>query len=71
MQNKDYVMNLGQFLKYTNYVSSGGEAKHLIHTFKILVNGVEDNRRGRKLYAGDEIEIDGDIYTLEYEDNID
>lgn len=71
MKNKEYIMNLGQFLKYANYVSSGGEAKHLIHEFDIRVNGEKDNRRGRKLYSGDEIIIDGDTYTLKYEDNID
>ncbi len=71
MNEKQYVMNLGQFLKYADYVSSGGEAKHLIHTFDIKVNGQEDNRRGRKLYSGDQVEIDGDVYTLAYEDHID
>lgn len=71
MSNKEYVMNLGQFLKYANYVNSGGEAKHLIHTFEILVNGEKDNRRGRKLYSGDKVEIDGDVYTLAYEDHVD
>ena len=71
MDKKEYVMNLGQFLKFANYVSSGGEAKHLIHSFEITVNGEKDNRRGRKLYSGDEIIIDGDVYTLSYEDSID
>lgn len=71
MKNKDYVMNLGQFLKFANYVSSGGEAKHMIHTFEIYVNGEKENRRGKKLYSGDEISIDGDVYTLAYEDTVD
>ncbi len=71
MENKEYIMNLGQFLKFADYVSSGGEAKHLIHTFDISVNGVKENRRGKKLYSGDEIIIDGEVYTLAYEDQTD
>lgn len=71
MENKAHIMTLGQFLKYADYVSSGGEAKHLIHTFNILVNGEKENRRGKKLYEGDKVEIDGQIYTLEYENKVD
>lgn len=71
MNDKEYIMNLGQFLKYADYVSSGGEAKHLIHTFDITVNGTKENRRGKKLYNGDEIIIDGEVYTLAYEDQTD
>ena len=64
MASETFVMTLGQLLKHENYVSSGGEVKHRIHEFSILVNGEPDNRRGRKLYVGDIIEIDGQIYEL-------
>ncbi len=67
MENKNFVMTLGQFLKFADYVSSGGEAKHMIATLEITVNNEKDNRRGRKLYEGDTIVIEGDSYTLEYE----
>lgn len=64
MIKKDNFITLGQFLKLENYVNSGGEAKHLIHTFEIFVNGEEEYRRGRKLYEGDVVIINGDQYTL-------
>ena len=63
MKKNDFI-TLGQFLKLENYVNSGGEAKHLIHPFEIFVNGEEESRRGRKLYEGDVVIINGDQYTI-------
>lgn len=63
-KNNTYI-TLGQFLKLQDIVQSGGEAKHLIHTFSIQVNGVDDNRRGRKLYSGDVVVIDGATYVVD------
>ncbi len=65
MKKEDKYITLGQFLKLKDYVSSGGEAKHLINTFSIQVNGEDDNRRGRKLYNGDVVIINGDEYVIE------
>ena len=48
-------MKLDQFLKWKNLVSSGGEAKILIKSGFVKVNGVRETRRGRKLYKGDKI----------------
>ena len=48
-------MKLDQFLKWNNLVSSGGEAKILIKSGSVKVNGVIENRRGRKLNKGDVI----------------
>lgn len=62
--NSTYI-TLGQFLKMTDYVSSGGEAKHRIAEFDILVNNEKENRRGRKLYHSDVIVINGKSYTIE------
>ncbi|HEY4538198.1 MAG TPA: RNA-binding S4 domain-containing protein [Erysipelothrix sp.] len=66
-KNEDYI-TLGQFLKLQDYVQSGGEAKHRINEFEIFVNGETDNRRGRKLYVGDEVQINGDHYIIESQD---
>jgi len=52
-------IKLDQFLKWANIVSTGGEAKYLIQTGEILVNGVVENRRGRKLKINDIIEVKG------------
>ena len=60
----DYI-TLQQFLKLEGIASTGGEAKILVSELDITVNGVEENRRGKKLYPGDEIIIGGQKYTVE------
>ncbi len=51
------VVTLGQALKAANIVGSGGEAKILIQTGEVLVNGEVETRRGRKLRKGDVVEV--------------
>ncbi len=48
-------MKLDQFMKWKGMVSTGGEAKNLIVTGQVSVNGSIELRRGRKLLPGDEI----------------
>ena len=50
-------ITLGQALKASNLVGSGGEAKVLIQAGEVLVNGQVETRRGRKLVAGDVVEV--------------
>ena len=59
----EYI-TLGQFLKIADIISSGGEAKAFLACNRILINNEEDNRRGRKLYKDDVIEIDGKHYKI-------
>ena len=40
-------MKLDQFLKWHNFVSSGGEAKNFIKSGYVKVNGEVEKRRGR------------------------
>jgi ribosome-associated protein len=54
----DYI-KLDSFLKLANLVMSGGEAKIVIQEGQVKVNGVVENRRGRKLYPGDTIALTG------------
>lgn len=49
---------LGQALKLGNVVGSGGEAKVLIQDGEVTVNGEVETRRGRKLEAGDVVEVE-------------
>ena len=46
-------MKLDQFLKWKSLTNSGGEAKLLINSGKVMVNGLVETRRGRKLKDGD------------------
>ena len=48
-------MKLDQFLKWHNFVSSGGEAKNIIQSGLVKVNGEIEIRRGRKLVKGDKV----------------
>lgn len=50
-------ITLGQALKLTNVISSGGMAKWYLQENNVYVNGEIDNRRGRKLYNGDVLNI--------------
>lgn len=57
-------IKLSQFLKLNDLVQSGGEAKHLIQAGYVLVNNEVEVRRGRKLYAGDQVTFDGQTYAV-------
>ena len=48
-------MKLDQFLKWHNFVSTGGEAKTLIKSGYVKVNGEVEKRRGKKLFKGDKV----------------
>ena len=50
-------MKLDQFLKWNNIVSTGGEAKILIKSGRVSVNGEIEKRRGRKLNIGDVVKF--------------
>jgi ribosome-associated protein len=56
--HSDYI-TLGQLLKFENIVESGGFVKEFLATEVIKVNQELENRRGKKLYPKDLIEIDG------------
>ncbi|KPQ35946.1 MAG: ribosome-associated protein [Phormidesmis priestleyi Ana] len=60
----DFI-KLDQFLKVTNTVQSGGEAKLLIRSGEVTVNGVMELRRGRKLYDRDVVALEGVSFTVE------
>ena len=50
-------ITLGQFLKVAGLASTGGEAKHLVISGRVTVNGAEEMRRGRHLAFGDTVAI--------------
>lgn len=56
----DLPIRLDQFLKVANLVGSGGEAKLLIQDGQVMVNGEAETRRGRKLQAGDTVQVGDD-----------
>ena len=48
-------MKLDQFLKWRGWASTGGEAKTLIQSGVVSVNGLVETRRGRQLRKGDHV----------------
>jgi len=54
----EYI-TLGQLLKLTDCIDSGGQAKAFLADNAVLVNGEADTRRGRKLFRGDRVEVEG------------
>ena len=52
----EYI-TLGQFIKFIHLVGSGGMVKAILQDYRISVNDVVENRRGKKLYPGDKITI--------------
>ena len=51
-------------LKFANAVESGGMAKAVIQDGLVLVNGEICTMRGKKLYPGDKITFDGNVYLI-------
>jgi ribosome-associated protein len=52
----DLPITLGQFVKLAGFAATGGEAKQLVTTAQIHVNGGIETRRGRRLAFGDVVE---------------
>ena len=59
----EYI-TLGQFLKEESIISSGGQAKWYLQDNPVLLNGIKENRRGKKLRPGDKLEVNQETYEL-------
>ena len=59
----EYI-TLGQFLKLADIIQTGGEAKSFLAQNKVVIDGEEDNRRGRKLRGGEIVEVLGQKYEI-------
>lgn len=53
------MIRLGQFLKFSGLLDSGGDAKEVIIDGYVTVNGEVDRRRGRQLHDGDLVAFEG------------
>ena len=58
------TIELDQFLKLAEVCQSGGQAKHLIQSGAVLVNGVIEMRRGKKLRPGDSVSVGGEEFMV-------
>lgn len=57
----EYI-TLGQFLKFADVITNGGEAKQFIMTNKIFVNNELTTQRGKKLRDKDIVNINNSLF---------
>lgn len=59
----DYIQ-LDQFLKKENIISSGGEIGDFIKNHEIFLNGSIIQEKRKKIRLGDELSLDGEVYRI-------
>ena len=59
----DYIQ-LDQFLKKENIISSGGETGDFIKNHEIFLNGIIIQEKRKKIRIGDELSLDGEVYKI-------
>lgn len=64
MMDETASIKLDQFLKWIGVASTGGEAKFLIQSGDVRVNGDVETRRGRKLIDGDRVSINDSTFDV-------
>lgn len=57
-------IKLDSFLKFTGATTLGSESKFYIQNGDVKVNSEIEIRRGKKLYPGDKVEFQGEIYSV-------
>lgn len=53
----DEFITLGQLLKHESIIGSGGQAKWYLSENTVYLNEEPEQRRGKKLYHGDRIQL--------------
>ncbi len=53
------MIRLGQLLKLADLASGGGDVRAILED-GVLVNGAHEDRRGRQLHPGDEVQAAGE-----------
>ena len=65
LREGETFITLGVLLKITGIIDTGGQAKFFLSENTVLVNGEEENRRGRKLYHNDKIQIHNQSFVID------
>lgn len=66
--NKEPV-ELFKILKFEGIASSGSDAKDLIASGIVSVNGIIEKQKRKKMVSGDTIEMNGEIFRLKLAPN--
>ena len=62
----EQTIQLDQFLKWKGLVSTGGQAKLVIQSGDVQLNGVVETRRKKKLKAGDKVTFEGQTFVVDF-----
>ncbi len=62
MTISDNTIKLDSFLKLVGIAPTGGQAKLMIQNGDVLVNGMIETRRGRKLVSGERVTVGGQTF---------
>ena len=63
-ENEPYI-TLQSLLQVGGVISTGGMAKIFLQENEVKVNGELENRRGRKLYTGDEVRLKDQMFVVQ------
>jgi ribosome-associated protein len=58
-------IELYKILKFESMVSSGGEAKAVIADGLVMVNGIVETRKRKKIVSGDMVEFASEKYQVQ------
>ena len=61
---KTPYIELDSLLKFASLVSTGGEAKIVIKSGEVLLNGEECTMRKKKVFPGDSVSFEGKTITV-------
>lgn len=61
---RDETIRLGQLLKLADLIDAGSDAKDLLASGDVLVNGEPETRRGRQLVPGDTVTALGETVGI-------
>jgi ribosome-associated protein len=62
---REIPIELCQFIKFGGLAETGGGAKQLISSGVVLLNGVVETQKRKKLAAGDKVTVDGQTIVVQ------
>ncbi|SEA56882.1 ribosome-associated protein [Desulfuromusa kysingii] len=63
LEDREFI-ELYKILKIAGWASSGGEAKAVIAEGQVLVNGVTETQKRKKIIAGDSVAFKNEIISV-------
>ena len=66
---KTEYIKLDQLLKFAGAAETGGMAKEMVQSGIVSVNGEPCTMRGKKLYSGAQVVVEGKCYQIERDES--